>query len=131
MDRFSAFAFPPRDRREWGRDWKGSAYKSIAPSLSGEAAARLGRAISGGARDALASAVIAGLVRHPGQIGVHAEALSTLARLDPKTAPAIESLFEYAETLDSRGDMAISVAKGLPATPDKNRYAFQIGREHV
>ncbi|MBA4163589.1 MAG: DNA primase [Erythrobacter sp.] len=120
MERFSAFAFPPRERR----DWKGPAYKPSVPSLSSEAAARLGRAISGGARDALATAVIAGLVRHPDQIGVHAEALIRLANLDPKTAPAIESLFEYAETLDSRGDMAISGAQGLPAPPDQNRYTF-------
>ncbi|OGS56497.1 MAG: DNA primase, partial [Erythrobacter sp. RIFCSPHIGHO2_12_FULL_63_10] len=124
MDRFSAFAFPARERREWSRDWKGTAFKATAPGLSGEAAMRLGRAISGGARDALATAVIAGLLRHPGQIGVHAEALGRLARLDPKTAPVVESLFEFAETLDSHGASAISGAQGLPAPPDQNRYTF-------
>ena len=102
--------------------WRDRLIVGLAPDRL--TAVRLGRAISGGARDALATAVIAGLVRHPDQIGVHAEALIRLANLDPKTAPAIESLFEYAETLDSRGDIAISGAQGLPAPPDQNRYTF-------
>ncbi|KUO53646.1 MAG: DNA primase [Sphingomonadales bacterium BRH_c42] len=120
MDRFSAFAFPPRQRS----DWKGQGTRQQVPALSGETAARLGRAMSGGARDALATAVIAGLLRYPDQIGVHAEALGRLSQIDPKAAPAIESLFEFAETLDSHGAHAISGAQGLPAPPDQNRYAF-------
>ena len=92
--------------------------------MSSDARARIERALTGGARDALASAVIHGLLRFPDQISRHAEALGRLARLDAKTTDAIESMFELAETLDSRGEEAISVAEGLPAPPERNRYAF-------
>ncbi len=62
LDRYSAFAFPPRPPREFKR---GTWSKPVAPKLSPEAASRLKRAVSGGARDALALAVIAGLARYP------------------------------------------------------------------
>ena len=121
LERFSAFAFPPRERREWKR---GTTSKPAIPTLSGDAASRLRRFISGGSRDALAQAVIAGLVRHPDMVSTHTEALGRLARLDKKMTPIVESLFEVVETLDSHGGNAISGAEGLPAPPDQNRYAF-------
>ncbi|HAU22491.1 MAG TPA: DNA primase [Erythrobacter sp.] len=121
LERFSAFAFPPREQREWKR---GAASKPAIPSLAGDAASRLRKFISGGSRDALGQAVVAGLVRHPDQVSAHAEALGRLARLDQKMTPVVESLFELAESLDSQGGNAISGEQGLPAPPDKNRYAF-------
>jgi DNA primase len=36
----------------------------------------------------------------------------------------VETLFEYAETLDSHGKDAISGLQGFPAPPDLDRYAF-------
>ncbi len=131
LDRYSAFAFPPREQRggsnsNWrsgggGRQGFG---KPRNPTLSAEARGQLQRAMSGGMRDALSRAVIAGLVRHPNEISRHSEALTRLAQLDPKTNDLVESLFELAETLDSGGTNAISEAQGLPAPPDDSRYAF-------
>jgi DNA primase len=121
LERFSAFAFPPRAQREWKR---GAPARPAIPALSGDAASRLRKVISGGSRDAFARAVVAGFMRHPDQVSVHSEALGRLARLDEKMTPIVESLFEVAETLDSHGGNAISGAEGLPAPPDKNRYAF-------
>ena len=84
----------------------------------------LQRAIAGGQRSNLLSAVLLGLVRHPDQIAEHSEALIRLAKLEQHAAPAIESLIELAETLDSRAQPAISDAQGYPAPPDETRYAF-------
>ncbi|WP_335673831.1 hypothetical protein [Porphyrobacter sp. LM 6] len=70
------------------------------------------------------TAVIAGLTRFPQEITRHAEALSRLARHDREAAPLIESLFELAETLDSRAAHAICTGQGQPAPPADIRYAF-------
>ncbi|MBE5072767.1 DNA primase [Erythrobacteraceae bacterium E2-1 Yellow Sea] len=120
LQRFSDFAFPPRPQREW----KSGGPRTVTPRMSGDAAAQLRKTISGGARDALTLAVIHGLLRHPHEIQRHGDALGRLTQFDPKTTNLVESLFEVAETLDSRADMAISVLQGLPAPPDKHRYAF-------
>lgn len=122
LERYSAYAFPPREQRQWQRG--GRPVPLTRPALTGDAVARLKRALSGGARDALAGAVIHGLLRFPQEIARHSEALGRLAQVDPKSAPLVESLFEVSETLDSREDVAISGAQGLPAPPDTQRYAF-------
>ena len=130
LERFSDFAFPPRPQREWqprqargsgGAFWQG---KSAHPTLSQDAKARLERAISGGARDAFTAAVLAGLARFPDQIIIHEEALMGLAASDRNVGPAIDSLIEAAETLDLRGESSISFDNGLPAPPEKTRFAF-------
>lgn len=122
MQRFSDFAFPPREQRQWQRG--APRPPSTRPALAGDAVARLKRALSGGARDALSIAVIHGLLRFPQEIARHSDALGRLARLDQKSAQLVESLFELSETLDSREGTAISGAQGLPAPPDMQRYAF-------
>ena len=124
LDRFSAFAFPKRESRPspGKANWQNRG--ATKRGLSGEARDILGRAMSGGQRASLLSAVIAGLVRHPEEISVHAEALSKLAQNDPNAAPAIESLMELSETLDSRGGDAISGIEGSPAPPVTNQFAF-------
>ena len=124
LERFSAFAFPPREQKQWQRGQRGQPRKPAGPALSNEGRARLQRALSGGARDAMTAAVIHGFLRHPDEITRHSDALGRLARLDPKTTAFVESLFEVSETLDSREDVAISLAQGLPAPPDQHRYAF-------
>jgi len=130
LERFSAFAFPPKPRREWtpqsfsgGRKapWQG---KAVIPALSQEAKSRLERAISGGARDSFVAAIIAGLARFPDQILRHEEALLGLAASDRNVGPAIDSLIEAAETLDLHGESSISLDNGLPAPPEKTRFAF-------
>ena len=123
LERFSAFAFPPRAKREWKPGGKGQ-FKPAAPTLSREAASRLRRASSGGARDTLAAAVIAGLIRYPDQILDHEEALARLASADPAIGPAIESLLDAAEMLEPGAASPISAIDGPPPPPDNARFAF-------
>ncbi len=129
LERFSAYAFPPRPQREfrpraeWKKDSKKNGYAPI-PTLSPQAAERLRRAMSGGARDALTMAVLAGLMRFPDQILRHEEALCDLARRDRNVGPAIDSLLEAAETLDLSPQSPISLERGLPAPPEKAHFAF-------
>ncbi len=126
LERYSAFAFPPRPRREWKNEWRpgrGSGRLSI-PTISSEAASRLRRVIGGGARDGLAGAVIAGLTRHPDQIMRHSEMLCAYAESDPKAAPAIDSLLEAAEMLEPGAISPISAPDGPVAPADNTRFAF-------
>ncbi|MBD2841924.1 DNA primase [Erythrobacter rubeus] len=124
LDRFSAFAYPPRQPRDQAKrgPWRGPA--PAPKTLSVGARAALQKAMAGGQRSDLLGAVIAGLVRHPEEISVHSEALIRLARHDQNAAPAIESLIELSETLDSGGQSAISAEQGYPAPPVDNRYTF-------
>ena len=126
LERFSAFAFPPRPQREFRSrgDWKKGQFKQPAPMLSPEARDSLTRAMQGGARDALTRAVIGGLVKYPDQILRHEEALSELARRDQNVGPALDSLLEAAETLDLSAQSTISLERGLPAPPAKAHFAF-------
>ncbi len=130
-DRFSAFAYPPRPPRAAPQasqrgpqrgPWKGTSMPP--PGLSEGARAQLSRLMAGAQRQGLLAAVLAGLARYPGQIARHTEALSALARHEPEAAPVIESLFELAETLDSRGATAICTSQGQPAPSADIRYAF-------
>ncbi|MEM6476771.1 MAG: DNA primase [Pseudomonadota bacterium] len=124
LDRFSAFAYPPRQQRGSGRRDHWQPGKAVQPVLSSEARAALQRAMAGGQRASFFDAVVAGLVRHPDLIARHAEALIRLARLDQHAAPVIESLIDLSETLDSHGETAISDMQGYPAPPDDCHYAF-------
>jgi DNA primase len=135
-ERFSAFAYPPRAARSIARPapqarpqhgqrgvWRGA--NLPAPGLSQEARERLSAIITGGQRQGLLTAVLAGLARHPHQIARHTEALTSLARAAPQAAPDIESLLELAETLDSREPVAIWLpTQGQPAPSADIRYAF-------
>ena len=123
LDRFSAFAFPPREFKPRG-EWKKTGFKAPPQRLSPETAARLKHAMAGGARDALASAVIHGLLRHPGEIVRHEAALSSFASRDRNVGPAIDSLIAAAEMLDSHEQSPISLPEGLPAPPANTRFAF-------
>ena len=124
LDRFSAFAYPPRESKPFTprSQWRGA--NSAPRGLSGEARDVLGKAMSGGQRNSLLSAVIAGFLRHPDQIARHEEALTRLANADQNAAPAIESLIELSETLDSRAQNAISDIEGHTAPPEDQTYAF-------
>jgi DNA primase len=130
-DRFSAFAYPPRPPRPAFQPgqrnaprggWRGGQPAPLG--LSESARAQLSGMMAGGQRQGLLAAVLAGLARYPDQIARHAEALSALARSAPEAAPDIESLFELAETLDSRRPTAICATQGHPAPPADIRYAF-------
>lgn len=123
LDRFSAFAYPPRERASGKTPWKGKAAQ-LPPRLSDTSRMVLQKAMAGGQRSDLLGAVIAGLLRHPTEISHHAEALTRLARHDQSAAPAIESLIELSESLDSNDQSAISAGIGQPAPPFDNRYTF-------
>jgi DNA primase len=126
LDRFSEFAYPPRAPRAANAPrsgpWRGG--KAAQSGLSQEARATLQRAMGGGQRSGLLDAVIAGFALHPQEISRHAEALTRLAKHDRQAAPAIESLIELSETLDSDTQNTIFGEQGYPAPPDRNRYAF-------
>jgi DNA primase len=125
-ERFSAFAFPPRTPQPMRAGskvpWRGAA--TPPPRLSDEARARLSSLMQGGQRQSLLTATLAGLARYPGEVQRHAEALSQLARHHPDNAPMIESLIEFAETLDSRAPSAIWEEQGQPAPPADSPFAF-------
>jgi DNA primase len=123
MDKFSAFAFPSRPPRE-KREWRSGFAKPGNPTMDPVAAGRLRKAAGGGARDALASAVIAGLLRYPDQILVHAELLGRFAHGDGHAGPALESLIEAAEMLDPSENAPISTLQDFAPPPDSSRYAF-------
>lgn len=124
LDRFSAFAYPPRENRTSSQRpaWRGG---HTAPQLLSPAArAILQRTLASGQRAGLLNAVIAGLLRHPSEIERHVEALARLAKLEPSAAPLVESVIELTERLDSHDEIAIFHEHGLPAPRDDLRYAF-------
>ncbi len=125
LEKFSAFAFPPREQKQWPkREWKPGGFKQAPPRLTPEAANRLRRATGSGNRDALTSAVIAGLARFPDQIMRHADSLERFAAGDQKIAPAIDSLIEAAETLEPGDTSPILAPDGNLAAPDETRFSF-------
>ncbi|WP_435417682.1 DNA primase [Parerythrobacter aurantius] len=123
MDRFSAFAFPQRERTAWkpGGFRKGAPHP---PKADPAAIRRLQKLASGGGRDRLASAVVAGLIRFPDQIDRHADALSEAAERDGKVANLVNPLLDMAEMLEHGGASPISGDTGPSAAPDKSRFAF-------
>ena len=121
LEKFSAFAFPPRPPRDWQA---GQRRADLPQRSSPDVTARLQKLVQGGSRDSFAVAVLTGLARYPEQISRHEEALLSLARRDRNVAPAIDALLSLSESLDSRGASPISDPIGLPAHPDRNHYAF-------
>ena len=123
LDRFSAHAFPQRNSKPRG-NWKGQRNAGPLPTLSAATANRLKQAIGGGQRDALALAVIHGLLAHPSEIARHEAALSQFAERDQNVGPALDSLLASIEMLDSVPESPISVPEGLPAPPANTHFAF-------
>ncbi|PZU13212.1 MAG: DNA primase [Citromicrobium sp.] len=128
LERFSAFAFPPRPPREWPpRGGKpGTWQRGVArpPVPSPAHAAALGRAAGGGLRDHLESAVFAGLLRFPDQIMRHEAALGRLASRDPQAARVIDYLLDRVETLEPEAALPISADDSPVAHPDDSHFPF-------
>jgi len=129
MDRFSAFAFPPKEfkprefapRKQWQPGQRAAPVREVqSPQIT----ARLRKAASGTVRDMLASAVLNGLARHPAQIEVHAEHLMRLATAMPEVAGAVEALFDASRTLEPGAPLPIFATGILPPPPDKTRFSF-------
>ncbi len=115
LQRFSDFAFPKRESQgSWAaskpawqpqkRGGRGNWQNGPLPSPP-EHAPRLRHAISGGSRQALAAAVIAGLIRWPDEILRHAEALSRIEphdlRLDALLDAAEGKMVVESQTIDT------------------------------
>ena len=125
LERFSEFAFPPRERKPWvKRDWKPGGFKQPNPTLSPEASARLKRASSGGSRDVLATAVVVGLARFPDQVLRHSEPLGRFAASDQRLGPVIDSLIEAAEMLEVGNTSPILVPESIVPPSDETRFSF-------
>ncbi|MGE3692426.1 MAG: DNA primase [Novosphingobium sp.] len=110
LDRFSAWAFP---RREQG------AYRSALPlprrSAPGNAA-RLRRSADGGAREALATALLAGLVQWPGQVAANADLLARAAGRDRRFDLLLDAL-DRGEPLETAQLIAILSAENIELPP--------------
>lgn len=107
MDRFSAYAFPPRPPRINAKQAGAAMHKRQGgwqnisqPSLSPENVQRLLNLASGGTRDRLATAITAGLLRFPELIPRHAEMLSRYQTPDPVVQEALDSLIDQADGLE-------------------------------
>ena len=124
MDRFSAFAFPPREFKP-RQPFQRGARPAPAP-MPREAAERLRKAASGAFRDMLAHAVVAGLARHPREIHRHTDALFQLAAATPAMRPAIDALLDLPEVLEAQGEAPISIEGVLPPAPDNTRFSFLV-----
>jgi len=137
LDRFSAFAFPPRERPQQagggyaqakgqrrsgqkGERWGQLTIGHLAP----EHAAEMKRSAEGGARDLFTQAILAGLDRHPDQIARHSETLLQLAAADPRTQAAVDQLLEQAQALEAHGKCPISAPDLLAPPPGNSRFSF-------
>jgi DNA primase len=109
LDRYSAFAFPPRAER---RDFRRGAPLPARPSPGN--VQRLRRVSQGGARDGLSAAVLAGLLRWPAEIARHADALAGTAGLDPRFGLLLDC-GDAAEALESAELPTILAQNGMVA----------------
>ena len=124
-DRFSAFAFPPREAREWkpsrGRPRDG---QPARPQGSPDGGASLRRVMNARGQDQLAAAVLVGIARYPDLALAHADTLARFAQAEPAHAPMIDALLDAAEGLDNSGQSPISHGQGTGAPPDNTRFVF-------
>ena len=119
-DRFSAYAFPPRERRDWRAGRPGQPQVLASP----DGGAALKQLVRDNGQDRLAAAVFAGLARFPDVALNHAEMLARYAAAEPRHAAAIDALLDMAEGLDPDPQLPISQAQGPGAHPDSNRFVF-------
>jgi len=120
LDRFSAFAYPPRQQASRGNTFFQHRERAD-PAIRDQ----LRRTVTGGHRDHFTRAVIAGFARHPAEIGRHVESLLRLARTDPVAAPAIDWLLDFATLLEEGKNPPIS-ADTIPPPPDNARFSFLV-----
>ncbi|MBB4857138.1 DNA primase [Novosphingobium chloroacetimidivorans] len=131
MDRYSAFAFPRREERPYTPRRQAAAGKrggfQPGPEPSDPLSiARLNRATDGN-RDTLAAAILAGLVRWPGQIHRHAETLMSIHGLDRRFGILVDCC-DSAHPLESQALAAILAKHGLalpgPSAWSDLRFGF-------
>lgn len=111
LERYSAFAFPPRERFA-----KGGGGFSPRP-----AAQPVRRRPTSSPRGQLVTAVVAGLIRHPSALATHAEPLASLAAEDARIDALLDAA-ERGESLESAALASILAARGL-AAPQPEDFA--------
>lgn len=117
-ERFSAFAFPRREERAWT---PGRRNAPPVPQRDPQQSRRLRRATGGGARDALSAAILAGLLRYPGELARHADALAHAPLDDPRFAALVDAADE-GQALETAHLHTILAERGL-APPAPEEYA--------
>ena len=128
LERFSAFAFPRREQQPWQpakSEWRGGA-RQPAPRRSSPAdTQRLRQSSTGGARDALASAILSGLVQWPSEIARHSEYLVRAATHDPRFDVLLDA-HDRGEPLESAHLETILADSGirLPPADRAKRLAY-------
>ena len=125
QERYSAFAFPRREPGQWQTDrkeWRGGAGRTPPPQRSSpENRDRLRRSAAGGARSALASAILSGLVQWPSEITRHIDYLARAASLDPRFDVLLDAQ-DRGEALESAQLEAILAESGITLPPaDRSR----------
>jgi DNA primase len=141
QDRYSEFAFPKRESRWQQGGGQSGPFRSgqqrggrgtfqngrwqPQPESTPESLERLRRATGGGARDALSAAVLAGLIRFPGLIRRHAEALARTPDLDPRFGLLLD-FSQASEPLESARLATILIDNGLeiPGTAEYSGLRF-------
>ena len=131
LDRYSAFAFPPRDfpnRNDFrqGNSSRGNRpFDRNAPQRTPpHVTQRLRKATTGAFRDMLTAAVLNGLARHPREIHRHADALLGLAKGDAQLAQPVNFLLDHPQELEAAANLPISGQDSLPPAPDNTRFSF-------
>jgi DNA primase len=117
LDRFSAFAYPRREERNWREKRR----QTFPARSSNDNAERLRRAASGGARDALSSAILVGLIRFPDEITRHAETLAHCQALDPRFDLLLDAS-DHGQALETDALATILARHGL-SVPSAADYA--------
>ena len=118
-DRFSAYAFPKREEREWQPRGKPGMRPAPVRRSDPKTTALLRRTT--GTRDALSAAVLAGLLRYPAELERHAEVLAHAELPDPRFAVLVDAL-DSGAALETANLATILEDRGL-AAPDPVEYA--------
>ncbi|OYX65114.1 MAG: DNA primase [Sphingomonadales bacterium 32-64-17] len=129
LDRYGAFAFPPREARQANRPaWQGRpGQRPAAPArMDPQHAANLRKSAEGASRDVLTRAVLHGFLRCPELISAHADSLFELARALPHLAPLVDNLIDRAESLEAGENLPIFDPDSVPPPPDNTRFSFLV-----
>ena len=118
-DRFSAYAFPKREEREWQPRSKPGMRPAPVRRSDPQTTALLRRTT--GTRDALSAAVLAGLLRYPAELERHAEVLAHAELPDPRFAVLVDAL-DGGAALETANLATILEGRGM-AAPDPVEYA--------
>jgi len=120
LERFSAFAFPRREPREWKPGGRPAPERRSDPAQI----ARLRR--HAGNRDALAAAILAGLLRYPAEIARHADALAHAKLPDPRFAALVDAV-DSGAPLETGQLGTILAERGLAAPAPEEYAALRFG----